>query len=110
LTLIVGGDSLADFGRWHRPKEILQLAQLAVVARGGIGPLDYGVLDPFVNQEDRKKIESNEIRMPVIEICSREIRDRVDNQRPVRYFVPAAVEALIDAEKIYREKSVSASR
>jgi nicotinate-nucleotide adenylyltransferase len=104
FTLIIGGDSLADFARWHRPEEILKLAQVAAVARGGLGELDYRVFDPFIDQAGRKKIESNEIRMPVIEISSREIRDRAERGRPIRYFVPAAVEAFIDAEKIYGAK------
>lgn len=38
LYLIIGGDSFRDFGDWHLPQEIAQLATIAVVARGNAIP------------------------------------------------------------------------
>jgi nicotinate-nucleotide adenylyltransferase len=40
--------------------------------------------------------------MPAMEVSSTEIRDRVRTGRSIRYLVPAAVEAYIDAHGLYR--------
>ena len=34
LYLIIGGDSLKNFGKWYRPAEIAELCTLAVASRG----------------------------------------------------------------------------
>ena len=37
LTLILGGDQAAALPDWHEPERVLELAQVAAVARGGLG-------------------------------------------------------------------------
>ena len=102
LFLIVGGDSVATFDRWREPESILETATLAAVRRGGEGQVPYPVLAPFCDAEGMKKIVASEIAMPAIELSSGELRQRISDGRSVRYRVPAAVEAFIAAEKIYR--------
>ena len=42
------------------------------------------------------------IVMPVIELSSSELRQRVTEGRSIRFRTPRAVEALIEAEKLYQ--------
>lgn len=102
LFFIIGGDSLGDFDRWKSPAEILKLASLACVRRGGQGGLQYDKLDAFCDERSRRRIEANEIVMPVIELSSRDVRQRIMDQRSIRYMVPAAVESMIKSETVYR--------
>lgn len=97
LALIVGGDSLAGFPRWREPEAILDLARLVVYRRPGDGlggalealpPWLRGRFDP--------------VRGPLLDVSSTELRARVAAGRTVRYLVPDAVRAVIEAEGLYR--------
>ncbi|MBB3208393.1 nicotinate-nucleotide adenylyltransferase [Rhodopirellula rubra] len=102
LFLIIGADSLASFDRWKTPARILELCTLAVVARGGMAPPDYRILDGFASEEKVRQCADAEIAMPVIEISSRDMRDRVKRSRSIRFRVPHAVAAYIRQESLYR--------
>ncbi|MCI0436110.1 MAG: nicotinate-nucleotide adenylyltransferase [Gemmatimonadetes bacterium] len=88
LFLLMGVDQYAEMHTWRRPDEIRRLATLAVLDRAG-EPVTPG---PGV------------VRVPVtrIDISSTGIRERVRQRRPIRYLVPDAVGALIDAQRLYR--------
>lgn len=100
--LIIGGDSLATLDRWNQPGRIAEMATIAPVRRGGEGALDYTAARTVLSGKQASDVRANEIPMPAIEISSREIRARVESGQSIRYLVPAAVEALIEAELIYR--------
>ena len=99
--LLIGGDSLADFERWSEPTEILRLATLAVVRRGGMGELDYSFVESIAEPSVANDIRRSEIRMPEIELSSTEIRERIRERKSIRYRVPAAVAAMIEASGLY---------
>lgn len=102
IFLIVGSDSLASFPEWHQPERVLQLAELAVVQRGGEPELDFSVLAELTDSDTIAHCQSNVIKMPVIEISSSEIRQRVSESRSIRYRVTRPVEALIQAQALYK--------
>lgn len=102
LFLVIGSDSLASMLRWHRPAELLSDVTLAVVQRGGEDEVDFDVLSELVDPPRLERFRKATIRMPVIEISSREIRERAGQGRAIRHRVPRAVEALIDASQIYK--------
>lgn len=101
LLLIVGSDSLESIRRWHQPERLLQQVRLAVVQRGGEAAIDFSVLDGLVEPERIEAFRRCVIKMPVIELSSTEIRRRVRQGRGVRYLVPRAVEAYLDANRVY---------
>ncbi len=103
LFLIIGGDSLATIEKWERPQELLQLASLSVVRRGGEAELDYSVLESLTDPDHIQRIRSNELKMPLIEISSSELRSRIARKRSIRYRTPRSVEALISAKGLYRQ-------
>ncbi|MCY2974301.1 MAG: nicotinate-nucleotide adenylyltransferase [Planctomycetota bacterium] len=99
---LIGGDSLADFSRWKSPDEILRLASMAVVARGGSPELDWSVLEPYCDMNAIAKIKNNQIHMAQMEISSRDIRNRIASGKTIRYLVPPAVSAYIESKQLYR--------
>lgn len=99
LFLIIGSDSLASFDRWHEPAKLLSMVTLAVIQRGGDPPIDFAVIEPFETKSiDRHVV----VTMPVIEVSSTDLRTRIAAGRSIRYQVPAPVEAMIRAGKLYQ--------
>ncbi|TWU41326.1 Nicotinate-nucleotide adenylyltransferase [Novipirellula aureliae] len=103
FVLIIGSDSLASIRKWHEPRRLLQKVVISVVHRGGDPPIDLSVLDGLVTPERFAEIERRVLHMPVIEISSSELRDRIATGRSIRYRVPRSVEALIEANGLYRD-------
>jgi nicotinate-nucleotide adenylyltransferase len=101
LFLMLGADSLRDLPKWREPAAICQLASLLVVRRGGLPPLDYEVLRDFVEPTRREYFRSLEVTMPLMELSSTELRQRVATGRSLRYRVPRAVEEYIRQQGLY---------
>lgn len=109
LVLLVGSDSIADFDRWHKPQELLQLVQLGVLERGGHPRPNLSELDKFLTlqphvsaKEEGINLQPKIISMPQMELSSTEIRRRVGSGKSIRFRLPRAVEAYISAHHIYQ--------
>jgi len=89
--LLVGADVLSTFRKWREPERVVQLATLAVLQRNDESP-------------DLTGIPGSPVVLPTrrIDISSTEIRDRVAAGKSIRGFVPEAVAAYIEAERLYR--------
>lgn len=85
---LVGTDVLASFGQWRDPEKVVRLATLAVMERQG----------------ERGSVPAGAVRVETrrVDVSSTEIRERVRAGRPIRGFVPEAVEAYIAAQRLYR--------
>lgn len=90
--LILGGDNLAELDRWREAAELPALAHLVVVTRGA------DVAPPRLPFEGRCAF----VPVPMLEISSTAIRERVATGRSIRYWVPPAVEAFIRQHGLYR--------
>jgi nicotinate-nucleotide adenylyltransferase len=111
MFLLLGGDSLIDLPNWKEPGAICRLATPIAVHRsfGSAGdtddlPPDIGVLEPFVSPKRLARFRSYRVRMPRIDLSSREIRARVAGGESIRYRTPRAVEKYIEAHGLYRIK------
>ncbi|MCY2964715.1 MAG: nicotinate-nucleotide adenylyltransferase [Planctomycetota bacterium] len=99
LVFLMGADSLADFPKWKAPGRILELAEIAVVNRGGAPIPD---LSPLIEQFGASATGRVQIvTIPGIEIASRDIRERVRLGKSIRYLVPRAVECYIAEHRLY---------
>lgn len=90
LVLLVGADAWASFDRWRDPERILELAEVAVIARAGDEPRTVAGRAPEVVTARR------------VDLSSTEIRDRVRRGLPITGFVPDAVREYIAAAGLYR--------
>jgi nicotinate-nucleotide adenylyltransferase len=101
LYFLLGADSLRDLPLWHDPGRIARQTRFVVARRPGV-ELDP---DEVVRQvpETEGKIEIVDI--PLIDIASRDLRRRVREGYPIRYYVPASVERYIEEHRLYRRNS-----
>ncbi len=96
LHLILGADQWADFGHWHKPRRIAELARLVLMTREGDRPseVDAGFTDgpppAFV-----------ELQVTQVDISSTRLRERLRAGRAIRYLVPEPVRRIIEAGKLY---------
>ena len=95
LALVVGGDSLAGFPRWREAEAIARMARLLVYRRPG-DAVDLSGLPDWL------ATAVTIVDGPALDLSSTEIRARIGARRTVRYLVPDAVRAVIEAEGLYR--------
>lgn len=98
LIYLIGGDSLHDFPSWHKPHELLSVLDgLGVMRRPG----DQVHMDALERKLSGITKEVIFIDAPLLEISSREIRKRISQARPFRYFLSASVYRLILEKRYY---------
>jgi nicotinate-nucleotide adenylyltransferase len=98
LFFLIGADSLVDLPTWREPDRIAQLATIVVVNRPGVEEIGDRPLPDF--GPTAKPFEL--VTIPPVGIASSDLRVRLAEGRSVRYMVPRAVEAYIDAHELYR--------
>ncbi len=83
--LIIGSDVADQLESWHRHQELAELVTVAIVERPGT----EGTRTP-----PGWSVES--VPAPLVDLSSTELRQRIDDGRPVRFLIPDA------ASMIYR--------
>ena len=106
LWFLMGADSLVDLPTWKAPTTIIELARLAVAARPG-SQIDIGVLE---TQLPGIGSATDLINAPLIDISSRDLRDRVRSSRSIEYRTPKPVIDLIRDRGLYLVDSRATSQ
>ena len=101
LFFLMGADSLADLRTWKDPQRICELAIPLVVARSGSPAPDVNAIADLVTGERLAEIRNCQVEMPLIDLHSSHIRERVALGESIRYRVPRAVEEYIRTNAIY---------
>ena len=104
LHWLIGMDSLAELPTWYRLGELVQLCSLVTVGRPGTGSPDRGSLGKHLSAEQIQALERHILESPLIDISATDIRARVREGRSIRYLVPEAVRAAIEARDLYRDR------
>lgn len=91
--LIIGSDSLRDFGSWHCPNEIMNRVPVVVYKRPG-------ALSSVGESRFANRVHFADA--PLLEIAGTEIRARCRKGRSIRYLVPEPVRAYIEEHGLYR--------
>lgn len=97
ISFIVGIDMLVDLPNWHQPQQLVELCWLAVVDRPGY-EVDVGELEDIIPGIAEKV---DRVSMPLLDVSSTDLRRRARQGRTIRYYVPAEVEAYIQAHRLY---------
>jgi nicotinate-nucleotide adenylyltransferase len=101
LFLLMGADSLRDLPSWREPERICDLSLPAVVRRGGSPPPDFSVLAPIISEERLAMVRAAQVQMPLIELSSTDLRQRVAAGKSLRFRTPRAVEKYIETHGLY---------
>jgi nicotinate-nucleotide adenylyltransferase len=91
-TLILGADQLAEFTGWRSWERILELADLAGLRRTGHPVTD---VDPAAARRLRW------IDLPLLEISSTLVRERIAAGSDISHLVPPAVARYIEEHRLY---------
>jgi nicotinate-nucleotide adenylyltransferase len=121
LAFAVGQDAFAEMGLWREPRRIFELANVIVTTRPPVGEGDLGEWLPECVREDfevsadgraaRHVSARTWIRqLPItdLDISASAIRQLAREGRSIRYLVPEAVCAAIEASGCYKAEPRSA--
>jgi nicotinate-nucleotide adenylyltransferase len=100
IVPVIGGDSLQDLPTWHAPREILYAAHWVGVMRR---PGEEVNLDKLERELPGIKSKVHYVDAPLLEIASREIRNRVATGKPFRYYLPSPVYEYIEQHHLYQQ-------
>ncbi len=102
LLWLIGSDMMADLPNWHKVGELVELIDIIVVGRAAQAEPDYSLLEPTLTVEQIKRLREQAIELPLIDISSSQIRERVRQELSLRYLLPRVVENYITQHKLYR--------
>lgn len=88
FVLLLGHDAAGELDAWKEAAAVRQLATVVAFRRGPAGGADAA---PAA------------VTVPAIDISATEVRQRVRDQRSIRYWVPDAVADYIMAHGLYRD-------
>jgi len=97
LYFVMGTDSLYGLKTWHRRQEILRLARIIAVTRPGFD-VDWSALEAQMPGISRV---TELLETTCLGVSSTDIRARLRRGFPIRYQVPATVEAYIREHHLY---------
>jgi nicotinate-nucleotide adenylyltransferase len=106
---LMGSDSLADLPGWREPARICELATIVVVVRPSAPPPDFAPLAGMVSAARLQHMREHVVRMPLVDLSSREIRRCVAEGRSIRFRTPRAVEKYIETHGLYRSSAAPQS-
>ena len=98
LVYLMGGDSLHDLPSWYRPADFLVACQTIGVMRRPGDEIGLQVLEqalPGLHSKVRW------VEAPLLDISAREVRNRIAEGRPFRYFLSPEVYDYITANDLY---------
>lgn len=111
LVMVLGQDAFLRLADWHQPEQLFALAHLVVIARPGYRSRRSPALEeliegrevndvPTLMKEPGGKVLA--LTLPTtMAISATHIRQRLAQQRSVRYLLPEAVEEQIHARRLY---------
>ena len=99
IYFISGADSLVDLPTWHHAEELLRRCFFVATRRPGVPITDKVVTETFGALAEKIIF----LETPALEISSTAIRDRIKNNRSVRYYISPEVAKFIENEGLYRE-------
>ena len=90
----MGSDQFAELAGWHEAEEVVQIAEVCVLPRGGV---------ELASVLSRLDVVWRAADVPPVDVSSSEIRRRVREGRPYGHLVPIAVAEIIEREGLYLE-------
>lgn len=97
---ITGTDAVVDLPNWHEPNELLKLCKFIAVSRPGISKESIEIKIQEIQSELNGHIEL--LQVPMLQISSTDIRERVKKGVSPKYLLPEIVEQYIYKNNLYR--------
>ena len=97
---ITGTDAIFNLPSWHRTEEILKLCRFIAASRPGISIEEVNKKINEIKEMFGGKIEI--LQIPMLQISSTDIRERVSMGISVKYLLPESVEQYIIKNELYK--------
>jgi nicotinate-nucleotide adenylyltransferase len=104
LVYIMGGDSLRDLATWHRPVDFVEAIQIIAVLRRPGDSISLPSLEKVIPGVSSKV---KYLKAPLLDIAAHDIRQRIIENRPFRYYLPPAVYTYIVKNDLYQNHLVN---
>lgn len=98
---ILGEDSLTNIEKWRSPENIIKMCTIVVAHRNNGDDKNLNTQIQYL--QEKYKADIIRIEVPLIDISSTDIRDRVLSGNTIRYFVRADVESYIYKNNLYKD-------
>ncbi len=100
LIYLMGGDSLGDIPTWYTPQKFVAICDAIGVMRRPGDKIDLGWLESQI-PGIAPKVQF--LETPLIEIAASQIRSRIRQGKPFRFFLPQSVYKIIRENGLYLE-------
>ncbi|MDH3942898.1 MAG: nicotinate-nucleotide adenylyltransferase [Anaerolineae bacterium] len=100
LVYLMGGDSFRDLLEWHKPAEFVAACHQIGVMRRPQDRIDLGSVAKDI-PEVLEKVRL--IQAPLLEVASKQIRRRIAEGRPYRYYLSTGVVEIIQNRGLYQD-------
>jgi len=101
IFFITGTDAVAEILSWKNVEQLLSICQFIAATRPGYKLDEMWKKIESLPQDLKSKIFCLEV--PALAISSTDIRQRVQDGRPIKYLLPEPVEEYITSNSIYKE-------
>jgi nicotinate-nucleotide adenylyltransferase len=98
---LLGSDSVPDLPKWHEPARIVARASLVVMERNGVPTPNSADVAALIGVP-AAQLRMQKVDVPLIDLASRDIRQRVAGARSIHFMVPEAIEYYIQQHGLYR--------
>lgn len=95
VNWMIGADMLNYLPKWHKPLELMDEAKLWIALRPG-HQVDWSALP-----KEFRRLESQVVRAPLLEISATEIRQRARVGKSLKYLVTKDVEKYLTERRLY---------
>lgn len=96
---IVGADSLMMMTHWKDPQTVFRLSNVIVGGRKDL--ISNQLIEQIQYLETTYQGNVILLDMPIIEISSENIRERIENNKSIQYYVPREVNSYIKDHNLY---------
>jgi len=103
LYYLMGGDSLHDLPTWNKPQDFINLCDGIGVMRRHADRVDLESLEKVLPGISKKVMI---VEAPILEISSKQIRQRITENMGFRYYLRDAVYQAISELGMYRQDDV----
>ena len=100
IYFITGADAMWDVETWNEASNLLKEFPFIVGTRPGYQNSELEEKIVYLNEKYSAKIQP--VIVPGLDISSSEIRQRIQNEKSIKYLVPEAVETYIIKEGLYK--------
>ena len=102
LFFIIGADSLFEIHLWKDCQNLIKNFNWIIANRSGREISDESLKEIPLPTELIEKLSNSVVETPIIEISSSILRQRIENNKSIKYFVPEQVEKFIKKNYLYK--------